>query len=33
MVIDIAYWHWLIFGMALLIAAVFLAGMSVFRFG
>jgi len=33
MIIDIAYWHWLIFGMALLIAEMFLASMTVFWFG
>lgn len=30
---TIAYWHWLIFGMALLIAEMFLGSMTIFWFG
>jgi membrane protein implicated in regulation of membrane protease activity len=30
---TIAYWHWLIFGMALLITEMFLGSMTIFWFG
>jgi membrane protein implicated in regulation of membrane protease activity len=31
--LTVAYWHWLIFGMALLIAEMFLGSMTIFWFG
>jgi membrane protein implicated in regulation of membrane protease activity len=33
MTFEIAYWHWLIFGMALLIAEMFLGSMTILWFG
>jgi membrane protein implicated in regulation of membrane protease activity len=33
MAFEIAYWHWLIFGMALLIAEMFLGSMTILWFG
>ena len=33
MIFTIAYWHWLILGMALLIAEMFLGSMTIFWFG
>jgi membrane protein implicated in regulation of membrane protease activity len=33
MELTVAYWHWLIFGMALLIAEMFLGSMTIFWFG
>jgi inner membrane protein len=31
--LTVAYWHWLIFGMAFLIAEMFLGSMTIFWFG
>jgi hypothetical protein len=33
MIIKLAYWHWLVFGMVLLIAELFLGSMTILWFG